>query len=100
MSENGKSGNKEIDRLISLIEKVTRLDTKLGEFCRQYLLDLADIKKLTNDNDKRIEELEKKCIMLKASFDKWKMVWGAVAIIVVPILTTIVVLVIHFLVGF
>lgn len=101
MSNNG--GNKEIDRIAKLIEQITRVDTKLGTLLEQYRIDINDLKEECEHITTRIDDLEKRRselvhevegtkvdeAKLKAEFDKWKMIWGAVALIVSPILTAI-----------
>jgi hypothetical protein len=119
------------------------VDTKLDVYCKQYCIDVADIRALIHTIDVRvntlekfgaepirgdIEELRKSCdamlsrvndldktraeliekaqvaseiaLRLRVDFDKWKLIWGIVSIIVLPIATTVILLLFHALIGF
>jgi membrane-associated HD superfamily phosphohydrolase len=113
-----KSNSKIFDKLLELIETVARIDTKVEEMCEKHIKDLEqtehmsrenkdkveklqeEINTLKLDSEKAISDLKTEFLKLKLSNDKMKWIWGALAIVVVPIITTLIVLAIHALIGF
>lgn len=99
--------DKEIDRLIKLIEQISRLDTKVDILCKQYTVDLNNMKEMLTEQSKKAEKLQEEhedlkdlFVKLQVSYDKYKWVWGALAIIITPIITTLVILWLHAVIGF
>lgn len=113
MSKESNGSGKEVDRLLLLIEKIARVDTKLDEYSKQYIIDERNIKDVISLLQDDIEAIETKCdeILikytdikidfneLKSSYDKQKWIWSAASIIIAPILTTIIIIVINRLAG-
>ena len=117
-SKNGQNNNgkeKEIDRLLKLIEAIARVDTKVSAFSEeakilrdlladQYKTDITNIKeKLESidnsflDFEKRRSELIQTIANLQTSFDKWKIYWSIIAFIGAPAVTTLIIYLIeHF----
>jgi uncharacterized coiled-coil DUF342 family protein len=99
--------DQEIERLLKLIDKIARIDTKLDDFCKQYIDDLTQLRKecdeMKRTSDKLREEhdiLKDLFVKLQVSYDKWKWIWRAIAVVVTPIITSIVIFVIHTVWGF
>jgi predicted nucleic acid-binding Zn-ribbon protein len=105
-SENGKNGKeKEIDRLLQIIDSVARVDTKLDDLDAQYRIDIKEIKQLIETIDKRIDDLEKRrsdlvqqvcqnaneISELKEYIARWKLYWSAISFIAVPLFTYLIV---------
>jgi hypothetical protein len=111
-SKNGKTNNgkeKEIDRLLKLIDAIARIDTKVSAFSEeakilrelladQYKIDITDIRERLDsidgsifDAEKRRNELIQTVADLQKSFDKWKIYWSIIAFIGAPIVTTVVI---------
>lgn len=106
-SKNGKTDNgkeKEIDRLLKLIDSIARVDTKLTGLNDQYKIDLADIKEKINticnnilDVEKRRNEIIKTTSNLQESFNKWKIYFSLISFVGAPAITTLVIYIIeHF----
>lgn len=100
--ENGKNGKeKEIDRLLRLIDSVARIDTKvtsideqtkeqigdikqrITEICNQLL----DLEKRRSDLVQQVERNEASIIKMREGIARWKIYWSAIAFIVVPLFT-------------
>lgn len=97
----------EIERLLKLIDQIARVDTKLDGLCKQYVDDIAQLRKECDDMrriaDKLRDEhdtLKDLFVKLQVSYDKWKWIWGAIAVVVTPIITSIVIFIIHTVWGF
>jgi len=106
-SKNGQNNNgkeKEIDRLLKLIDSIARVDTKLTVFADQYKIDLVDIKEKINivtdnilDIEKRRNEIIKTASDLQESFNKWKIYFSLISFIGAPAVTTLIIYLIeHF----
>jgi chromosome segregation ATPase len=114
-SQNGKNGKeKEIDRLLKLIDSIGRIDEKLDALHEQYNIDCADNKERMNTLQAQVNDLEKrrsdlvqqvedtknKINKLEEGIARWKIYWAAIAFIASPILTTVIIfLITHFLNG-
>jgi len=106
-NKNGKTDNgkeKEIDRLLKLIDSIARVDTKLTAFADQYKIDLIDIKEKINtvtdnilDVEKRRNEIIKTTSDLQESFNKWKIYFSLISFAGAPAITTLIIYLIeHF----
>ena len=99
---------------MKLVDQLARVDEKLDAWCDQYRIDVKEFHDLCNQIQAKVDDLEKRrselvkeveetktrAAEMKAEFDKWKLIWGAIAIVVTPAITTLVLFVLdHFLNG-
>lgn len=108
-SENGKNGKeKEIDRLLKLIDSLARIDEKLDALHEQYNIDCTnnkermdtlqgqvnDLEKRRSDLVQQVEDTKNKINKLEEGIARWKIYWAAIAFIASPAITTIIILII------
>jgi chromosome segregation ATPase len=102
--ENGKNG-KEIDRLLKLIDAIARVDEKLDALNEQYKIDCNNTKERINSIAAQLNDLEKRrsdlihqvddnanqIVKMQEGISRWKIYWGAIAFVVSPTLTTLII---------
>ena len=98
--------NKILDKIIALIETVARLDTKVNALCTQSVKDIEEVKRIIAEHEEarkdlstKIQDLEKKFLELKSSYDKIKWMYGALGLIIAPLITALVIALALFLFG-
>ena len=109
MDSNGGK-QKEIDRIIHIVEKMATIDAKLEAFCKQYAIDVNMLKDFASEHAKiyeQIAELRKEIEDNQDSINKntlildknqWR--FGAILIFISSSITTLIVIGLHALLGF
>jgi len=85
------------DRIFQIIETLVRLETLLEEQSKANDKDHTLLKEgigtaleTIKDQDKRLDLLEKEYLKVKLVYDRMKWIWAAIAFIVTPIITSII----------
>jgi len=106
---NNVNKQKEIDRIIKIVENIARLDAKLESFCKQYSIDLATLKSLTDEHKriydeitilrKKVEDNEDRIVNNQLDINKNQWRYGSIIAFISSTITAAVIILLHYLLG-